>query len=260
MKRIEFQTRLLWVATFAVVAWRVAALVHPHPANADPGLVRNAMAALGIVFLACGLWSFVRSPSWASYLFAWFAITAGLHWGGPVGFGSSEMQNVLLAFYVVVSTGVGMSLFLHLAVAFPTPFAIARKRTVLALIYLPTWGGTVLLGVLLLAPSNGQLLGAVALLFPLDILYSLIALGVWIARAVAAAPSERRERRLTVVVAAMLVGWSPYVIVSNGLSIWPGYEGIFNLPMGLVPIALAAALSTLRSDSARSRGSEGGPE
>ena len=248
MTRSEQHMRLLWVGAIAVLAWRVAALFFPHKAAVDPEVVRIASALLGLWFLACGLWAFRRSRGQASLLFAWYGVTAGIHWGGPVGFGSPEMQNLLLAAYVVVSMAASESLFLHLAFAFPTAFAATRRRLFIVLVYLPVLVGVLLFCLLLFAPSSFPL-SVIAVFSLIGTVFSLVALGVWIARLITAGSAERRDRRLTLVVTGMIVGWLPYTIVSFGLSPWPGYEGLFNLAMGLIPAVLAAALAAPKSRS-----------
>lgn len=234
--------RLLWAGVLLAVAWRVLAFVYPHPAATDPPLVQRATALMGLWFLACGLVAFRRAPGRASWLFAWYGVAACLHWGGPLGLGSEAARNLLLAFYIVASSALAQSLFLHVALAFEPPREAAESRGFLTLIYAPVLVGVLLLVALLVQPSNSSILETLPILILTATLCSVAGAGVWIARFLKAKREERRARRLGLVVAAIVVGWLPYLLVSSGLSPWPGYEGLFNLPMALEPTAVALAL------------------
>lgn len=243
MHRSASYRSLLWMAALFAVGWRVLALRFPYQAATDPPLVQYGMAFMGLWFLACGLWAFRRAPSRASLLFAFYGATACLHWGGPLGFGSPAAQNLLLAFYIVASSALTQSLFLHVALAFERPWKQASRRGWLALIYSPVMVGSILFLVLLTRPLDRALLESFTILILTATLCSVAGAAVWIARLRNADPVERRERRLGLVVSAIVLGWLPYILASSGLNPWPGWDGLFNLPMALEPTAVALALS-----------------
>jgi hypothetical protein len=244
MNRHQCWERWLWAGALSVLAYRALALVYPHAALTDPEPVRLALTPLGLWFLGCGLWAFHRAPGSSTLLFAGYGLTGGIHWGGPFGLGPDPVQNLLLAVYVVLSTTLHTSFFLHLAVAFPPPLAAARRTWLRFLVYLPVAAGLLLFVALLFRPSSSTLLGAFGLLFPIGTLYALAALAIWIAGLVRADPATRRARRLALVVATLVLGWLPQALVAAGLTFWPGDDGLASLALAPIPAALAVALTS----------------
>lgn len=238
--------RWLVAAAAAVIVWRLLAVPFPHAADTDPELVRWLAAALGLWFLAWGLWAFREARDFPSLLFACYGLSAGLHWGGPLGAGPVPVQNLLLALYLVVSTVLNQSLFLHLALAFPPAYPRSRRRAVLTAVYLPVGAAVLLLAVLAVRPRDLSLLRAFYVFFPVGVLYSLVGGGFWIHRLVTSHPDVRRARRLPLVVAALVVGWLPHAVVSTGAIVGPEAAGYFDLPFALIPPALAWALARPR--------------
>lgn len=234
---------VLWIAALGVLAWRVAAWRFPHPADTDPEIVRLAMVPLGLWFLACGLWTWMKVRSYASLVFALYGIAGGIHWGGPVGLGPQPIQNVLLASYVLVGTALNQSLFLHLSLAFPLEPARARRIPTLIIVYLPAILGAGLLVALVFLPSSQSLLGAFIVLIPAGVLYSFAGGAVWFARLMRSSRDVRRKERTGLVVAGLVAGWVPHALVEGGLVTIPNYGGLANLAMAVVPLVLAAAFA-----------------
>lgn len=240
--------RWLLLAVLGVLAWRVLGLFFPHTADTDPEGIRRLLALLGLWFTGWGLWTYRQARDLPSLLFACYGIAAGIHWGGPIGIGPEAVQNLLLAVYVVVSTALAQSLFLHLALSFPPPYGRSRARTTLGAIYLPPALAVALLIVLAFRPEDGNLLKSFFLFFPVGALYSFVGAGIWIHRLIAADPPTRRARRLPMVVAALLIGWLPHAAASSGLVPADELQGLFNFGFAVIPPALAFALARPRSD------------
>jgi hypothetical protein len=245
-ERTERSHGWLWPAAAGVLAWRVLAVWFPHPADSDPELIRWLAALMGLWFLAWGLWAFREARDFPSLLFAGYGLAAGIHWGGPLGVGPAPVEYLLLALYVVLSTVLNQSLFLHLALAFPPAYTGSRRRATLVAVYLPVLLAVFLLAVLAVRPSNLQVVRAFYLFFPVGVLYSLVGGGFWIHRLVTSEPAVRRSRRLPMVVAALALGWLPHAVVSTGVGLAPQLAGLFDLPFALIPPALAWSLARPR--------------
>jgi hypothetical protein len=240
----------LWTAAAGVLVWRALGVWFPHSASSDPELVRGLAALMGLWFMAWGLWAFRAAGDVPSLLFAGYGITSGMHWGGPVGLGSPSAQNLLLALYVVVSSVLTQSLFLHLALAFPPAYGRSGRRAGLLAVYFPVLAATLLLAVLAVRPSSQGLLRYFYVFLPIAVLYSLVGGGVWIHRLVTADPTSRRSRRLPLVVGAMVLAWLPHAVASASVDAGSLLAGLLNLPFALVPPALAWALARPRPAAA----------
>lgn len=232
----------LWIGATVVVAWRIGAFLFPHEAATDPKIVSNTLAVMGLWFLACGVWVALRSQGLVVRLLAVYGVASGIHWGGPMGFGPPAVRNLLLATYVLVSTVLAQSLFLHLALAFPEPLKAARSRGGLLITYLPAVAGVALLVALLFRPSQPGVLNAFGLLLPLGVLYSLAAGVVWIRRWAVADSRQRRAHRLGLIVGVMIGAWLPHAAASAFGPFVPPYDGLLSLTMSAIPAVLAAAI------------------
>lgn len=109
----DSRNTLWWIGAAAVVAWRVAAFVSPHPAFTDSQAVRVLSGAVGLVFLACGAWVALRASGSAARVFRRYALAGGVHWGGAATLGPEAADPRLLALYLVVGVALAASLFLH---------------------------------------------------------------------------------------------------------------------------------------------------
>ncbi len=231
-----------WLAALAVpvIAWRLAAFFYPHPEMTDSLALRGALMMLGMWHLMCGLWAFRTAPGRASFLFALFGITGALHWGGTVVVGDAGLDLLLLGFYLVTSSILGQTLFLHLALAYPPA---VRARRVVALLYLPTLlGAMATVPLSLLGASEG--VGAVLAqgLQLLLLVATLLAVGgavVWVVRLVRG--GERAI--LALVVGAVAVDVTTQGTSMAGLTLG-GWE---QMGYAAVPTALALALARSRT-------------
>lgn len=231
----DSRNTLWWIGAAAVVAWRVAAFVSPHPAFTDSQAVRVLSGAVGLVFLACGAWVALRASGSAARVFRRYALAGGVHWGGAATLGPEAADPRLLALYLVVGVALAASLFLHLALVFPEPTRQARSRGWLLAVYSPALVGGALLLVGLVGGSS--LLNLLGLLLPVSTLVGLVAGGVWIWRWARADADKRREERLGRIAGTLLAAWLPGAIGSA-----LGANGLLQLTNVAIPIVLAVAV------------------
>jgi len=227
--------RWLSPAVAFVIAWRVLAVPFPHPAADDPAPARVAMGLLGLWFLTCGLWAQRRTGGRAATMFSLYCLTAALHWGGPIGVGRDRPEAWLLALYMVASSLLGQTLFLHLALAFPRPFRADGRRVPMALLYAPALaGGAALIPMLLLDPPS--ILASLPVLSLAGSLAGIAGGIVWVVR-LFRSPSGSRP---VGIVAALFAGTLAPPI--TGLA-EPALSSWMNLALAALPVAIAAALS-----------------
>ncbi len=237
---LERRGRWLAALAVAVIAWRVAAFSYPRPEMTDSLALHGALMMVGLWHLMCGLWAFHRAPGRASFLFALFGITGALHWGGPLVLGHAGLDLFLLGFYLVASSVLGQTLFLHVALAYPPA---VRARRMIALLYLPTLLGAMAIGPLsVLGASEGAGAALAQGLQVLLLVATILAVGgvvVWVVRLV-----RGRDR----VSLAMVVGAIAVDVMTQGTSM-AGFTlgGWTQLGYAAVPTALALALVRVRA-------------
>jgi len=231
------------LAGAAAMAWIVAALFFRHEADTDPIAVRWAMSVLAAWFVVCGVWTYTRVQTRLSGVFLWYCALSGIHWGGPIGIGSSHLQSIELAAFVVVGSVLTQSVFLDLVLRMKF-VADDRKLKHGWIPYLPMVPGGILFLGISLRPEDASLLALLSGMYALAVLMSLIGGLLLIAR-----PFSMRENRLgnAIVAAAFVVGWLPHGLVSGGLVEANVPEGYFNLPLALAPLALAWWIVTFSS-------------
>lgn len=241
--RISILNALPWIGAVAVTSWRLVALGYPHPADGDPAVVRHALAALGMLFVACGLWAWKRAPGPPTRLFALYGLTAGLHWGGPLGVGPPSWQALELAVYVVASSTLNQALLLHLALIFPRRLRPATRSGPLAALYAPVAIGALVAAGLLVAPDALSDLGSgvLSILLLVGMAYGYGAALCWIGRLILS-PTDRRASGLALVVASLLLGALPHVVVSS-VAAPSNHYGLLNLTLALFAITVAFVLS-----------------
>ena len=129
-----------WILPLAVivVVWRILALVAPFDRASAPGpLLRWLLAIEGLAFLATAVWTFRRRPGRATFLFALYGLSGGLHWGGPIAV-PALAADLMVGLYLTLSSLLGQAVLVHLALAFPPAWRASRSRPLQALLYLPS--------------------------------------------------------------------------------------------------------------------------
>ena len=233
-----YQARL-WILAAVVVAWRIAAYL---VADEGPdGWLRLGLAGLGLLFVVCGLVAYNRWPGRASLLFALYALCTGLHWGGPIGSSNLSENPVWLSVYLVVSSILGGTLFLHFAIEFPPAWRSGVRDRITRLIYLPTVIATLLLPFVVVA-SPEQSLGATArtgflAAYTIGVVFPYLAAAVFALRIFKSKP----RAPAAIVLVGTVLGALPGLLHSSlGL---PGPYDAYNLFIAIEPIAILAALS-----------------
>ena len=217
------------------LGWRVVALGYPHPAMDDPEIVSWWLAGMGLWFVACVAWAYVRRPNRSTALLLIYGVCTGIHWGGAIGFGE-DSQYVFLALYFVISSIGAQCLFLNLAILGSTE---RRLRLVShLLIYAPVIGGLILLALQVAFPADQQILSYLLVVLSVVSVYSLIGAGLWIFGWLGATKGSPIRFRRGLVVTALL-SWIPSILVMFDIVEWAGLEGLLNLTLVFEPVALA---------------------
>ncbi len=114
------QPRLLLLALLCavVLAFRIAAWLNPSGFIVIPESVALPLGALGVVYLVCGAWIWLKRPSSLTRIFLLSAIGGAVHWGGSIAAESTGLEIAFLVFYLA-ATAMGDGAFLDLALRYP---------------------------------------------------------------------------------------------------------------------------------------------
>ena len=229
------------LVSILALAWIVTAHFFRHEGDTDPARVRLALSAMALWFLVCGVWTHARVRTTQSALFLLYCALSGLHWGGPIGVGPDPFRSVELAFFVIVGTVLTQSVFLDLARRLGAAARDSRPEAGW-IPYAPALAGFLLLIIYAMEPREA-LMRAILMFYPIGVLLSLLGGVILIAL-----PFRSTKQRFanSVVAAALFVGWAPHALVSNGIVAAIGNEGYFNLPLAIIPLALAWRIGSSR--------------
>lgn len=234
-------------AVSVALGWRFAAFVWPSEHVVIEQSLQVPVALLGVLFLSCGAYVYVRRRDAPSFIFFVYGLGNAVHWGGSVAApGAAE----LAMFFVYLSfTGLGDAALLHLALIYPSRAVVERR--LLAVLYLPA------LAAMALAPIAGLLslsiLGAAAAVILLAAnLLSLIAGVAFVWRYVGLESRTRRASKLGPVIYAGIPSAVVGLLGAGGA--FPGHPDALNLLLGIfvVTLGFALAFNTLGSDRVRS--------
>ncbi len=234
-----------------VLLFRAAAWLSPSVFIDIPSSVALPLNGLGVLFLACGVRAWLAYPTVLTRAFLLYGVGMGIHWGGSIGTQSGAVDISLITLYAG-ATALGDGAFLDLSLRYPREASGTGKRTFA--LYLPAILTLLAVPVAPVLPRKviESWIGAV---IGLVFLMSLAGAVVFIVKWLRAAPVERRERCLTSIAVALIVSAALDLLAASGLL--PGVHGAWQLSYGLVPIALAHALT--RGKSSRISSSEGSP-
>ena len=107
-----------WLLLMLALAWRVAALVSPSPYITISDGFALPLTVVGLLFLACGGYVIRHRRDSPAIVFFCYAACSAIHWGGAIGWAGTHANMTLLAIYVITSS-IGASTLLHLAVILP---------------------------------------------------------------------------------------------------------------------------------------------
>ena len=216
-----------------------------------PGSIRAVMlggAAMGLVFLSCGWFAFLRVGHGASWLFALYGLAEFVHWGGYPSPGSESLQNAVWT-VLFLSTMCAASLFLHFTLVFPEPWPSASSRKIRVALYGPPVVGLLLGLAMMVRLAEQALLIAFALLQNLQAyLYTIIALIVVIVRLRRMSSLERGSSGLRLLLWTYLAATVPYLTVmiveaaAPTVSIPGGGSFPYTLLFTLIPLSVATAI------------------
>ena len=144
------RTRIaLWVLGGLALAWRVAVLV---TLKSSPMLPENATQAdlnlliarnvMGLIFLGCGLLVLHKTNRMRAAVFALYAISASVHWGGVFALPDGWQMWAVYGYFIVGAI-LAESAFLHFSLVFPEPWNWGTKNSVRLAIYFPVALGIV---------------------------------------------------------------------------------------------------------------------
>jgi hypothetical protein len=231
-------------ATGATSTARVEITYAQVPAGART--VDVVAGVIGLVFLLSGLLVFLKVQSTPSLLFA----IIGFGFAGlllPTPYIASYGLRILLSNLFFVAFLTTFACLLHLMLIFPKQKRVMEKRDVWKLIYLPVALFVLLMIVNLITeiPDALRAPGAFAL-GGILIGYLVLSLAALIHSFVTAAPRERAEWGLNLLLAGVVVGLLPItVMMVAGLfvrtDLLPGTDFLF-LTLAVIPISFALAL------------------
>lgn len=240
------KSTLLWAGFGLALLWRLVSPwlqyreVVAGKLNEATFYEYSAFAVMGLAFLASGWVAHLYAPTRSGWAFSMYAAFAALHWGGPLATSASGWFV-----YFLLSGVVAEVLFLHFALVYPEPLAIARHKPVWRCLY-----GAVaiaaLLTVAVLIVGGG--LTTVALVVNhtlLPNLFALAAIVVLIVRHARATRAERSSTGLRIAFWAVLVGTLPYLGVSIAEAVGvepPGGPQVYNFFFLAIPVGLCAAV------------------
>jgi len=236
---------LLITAAGGVVLWKVLTLLffYQQVAYSEGALViKTLLAVVGVTFVASGLLVFRKVPGRAGEIFALFCICAGLHWGGPIEMSDAQMRTGLIFFYLLVSSILSETLFLQLALIFPTESRLAKIAFVVRIMYLP-----VIVALLLaiahvysrpgtdLHATTGDLFLFMHML--ISNLFPILALVLYVSRIVGTEITRTEKNYLGLMIGGMLTAWLPYLFASA-----VGADtDLWNLTVVVLPLSFAIA-------------------
>lgn len=235
----------LVTAAAAVVGWKVAALallLRGRAAGSDLPAVTLLLSLAGVVFVGCGLLVVWRRPSLPSLLFAGFALSAGLHWGGPLELAAGPLRTGLILVYILISGVLAACLLLHFALVFPRRLLGPRHAVAVRVIYAAfvLAGFLACAAIFIPAPEARQAAtdGFLLVHTVVSNLFSAAALVVLVVHLVRPGLERREKRYLALLAGGMLIAWLPFLVASSlGVD-----ADVWNLTVVALPIAAALAI------------------
>lgn len=207
-----------------------------------------AAILIGYCFMVFGLWPYLKAPNTTTMLLALFGLTLGFSFfGGPyiISYALRTVIGIFTTFLVVT----GFATLLHFTLTFPKRKALLDKRHMRDLLYGPA--AIIFLFLLyrgLFQPAATSAMNTITgVLIGLFILgYFGLSLAAFVHSYAKASSQERRDQGLTYVLAGVLVGFLPILVVvligliAPGLVI-PGGPFFF-LTLVFIPVSLALAV------------------
>jgi hypothetical protein len=205
-----------------------------------------ASALTGLSFLVFGLWAYLRAPRRTSRLLALAGIGLGaLFTEQP--YVASPFASALQESGLIVAGVFGCAALLHFTLVFPEQVRMLDRKFMLPAIYVPA---AIVSAVRMAATvlQRGEPGGVAALTTTLALVlvlvYFLLAVLALVRSYVRAAPSQRADSGLNVLVACIVLGLAPMIPTAVYLVapsvVFPGSD-YYDLTWVVIPFALARA-------------------
>ncbi len=237
---------VLALAAF-VLLWRVVAAMSPYREGVlatmteDSLGIRWGLGVMGIMFMACGLYAYAHDRRHMVMIFALYACTGGLHWGGPISVANSTLEAALFLFYFVASDHLGQAFFLHFTLLLTGTSKLIEGRRWLIL-YLPAaLAGVVSLGIIALpmeSAASKPLRQSFWLLIASMVVYDLVVLAILVNRAMRPGQNGPSRKDLVVILSAFAIVALVSFLPSFGLTLAAGND-FLNFVYVLIPLAFA---------------------
>jgi hypothetical protein len=210
-------------------------------------LVAYGAIVVGILFLACGVWAFLVSPSRETLLLAALGVSFSIGFtAGP--YFSAPTVRTAVGLVVLLLIIVGLAVLTHFLLVFPKPKRALERRSSSWILYGPAVVVGLLTAWLVLAQPPAT--SATNVFF--RVLFGLLLVGYFGAALVAlihsyvkTGPRDRAASGLNLLLIGTIVGLGPTLIISIvGLIapqvVVPG-ASFLPLALGLIPVAFALA-------------------
>jgi len=228
--------RWVFLGVAIVLLWRVMAFIWPSSFIIIPGSLRAPMAFLGVLFLACGVYSWSVRPSRWTLVFLLYGVGGGIHWGGSIGLSPVGLEQSLLFVYLAFSA-LAEAALLHLSLIYPRSTPVRERWW--AVLYLPPIFALIIAPMVGIVPKTSlQALAGIILL--LASLFSIIAAITFVARLFMVCSAVRRASHLALVVGIGVSSGVVALLGSEGML--PGNPEAWNLILGVLPVTIAVAL------------------
>lgn len=242
--------RTIWVVACFVLLWRLAAAVSPYREGAlasmtsDTLNTRLGLGAMGILFMACGVYAYARRRNRVVMLFALYACSGGLHWGGPIHFSNPSLEAALFLFYLVASGVLSETFLLHFILLYT---GISRKFSDKKwfILYLPALVLGLLGTAILFLPADSArsktLLGILTVLLGIGLLLALAGMAVLAYRAARPIEGGPPRRDLLWILAAYAMVTLITLLPSYGFADTT-WENSTNFAYIIIPLAIACVI------------------
>jgi hypothetical protein len=238
-RAFSIEVSLVALATTIVLAWRSAAFLRPSSWVSIAAPLRAPLGLLGIGFLACGLFLWVRRRDHTARAFLRYCLGGAVHWGGLPGSTIDGVALFVLLLYVAATTfGGGALLELTLRIRRAT----ARKKGnqfPIWPVYLPAAVALAMSPIASMLPRPVLEVAAAGLLGAGSIM-ALIAVLLLLASWLRWDEAQRRAQRLGFALAITFVAGVVAGIGSSG--VLGVASDAWNLILVATPIAFANAL------------------
>jgi PDZ domain len=207
----------------------------------------RAATLLGLCYLGFTLWAYLTAPGAATLVLAFFGLSFGLAFLGVPYIESPALRNLVGSIITMIIL-LGIAALLHFLLAFPTPRPFLQRKSATGWLYGPAiLLSLCVIGFSVLQPDSTSGVNiffrtAFSLLIGI---YFLLAIVVLVRRYGAASPSDRAAFGLGLMVAGVVVGLGPLLIVQVVTLLSPGTflpgAQFYFLTLGVIPIAFAMA-------------------